>query len=219
MGVKKCWGRMRFHHLAGFAAALMIALGGSAQAAISTFPVSVFQASGGTGANNLIGNTPGTALLNRNQTIGLNYAAPVAAVAGSRLFFNITQVSNNTTYIWVRLGNWNGATFTNAFAAGQTAPGGGATVNVYAQVTATGLVTVFLDPFLGSCQAIGGCNALVFGNSTFSAFGSSYRLSSLVSATPEPSAWALMLIGFAGIAARMKAVRGRAAPRSAFSAA
>jgi len=209
---------MLFQKLGGLAATLFVAFSGNAQAAVSTFPISVFQA-GGTGSNNLISNTAGTARLNRNQTIGLNYAAPVGAIAGSRLFFNITQVSNNTTYIWVRLGNWNGATFTSAISAGQTAPNGGATANVYAQVTGTGLVTIFLDPFLTSCQSIGGCNALVFGNSTFSANGSFYRLSSLVAATPEPSAWALMLIGFAGIAARMKASRRRTIGRAAFSAA
>lgn len=179
---------------------------GTASAAISTFPVSVFQ-NGGVQSGNLVGNTPSTARLNRGQTIGLNYGAPINTVAGSRLFFNLTQVSNNTTYIWVRLGNWNGATFTNAFAAGQLAPNGTPTSNVYAQVSAAGLVTIFTDPFLASCQAIGGCNALVFGNSTFSANGSFYRLSTLVAATPEPSAWAMMMLGFAGVAMRIKSLR------------
>ena len=201
---------MRIRVLVGVATIIMLGLGGHARAAVSTFPASVFQ-NGGTGAANLIGNTPGTARLNRNQTIGLSYAAPIGAVAGARLFFNFTQVSPGTTYLWVRLGNWNGATFASAAAAGQTAPNGGATVNVYAQVGAAGLVTVFLDPFLASCQSIGGCNALVFGNSTFSANGSFFRLSSLVASTPEPSAWALMMLGFAGLAARMKAARARKA--------
>jgi hypothetical protein len=190
--------------------AATLSVGGNAAAAISTFPASVFQ-NGGTGANNLIGNTAATARLNRGQTIGLFYGAgsTINTVTGSRLFFNVTTVTNNTTYIWLRFGNWNGATFTNAFATGQTAPGGGATTNVYAQVTSAGVVTVFGAPFATSCALIGGCNAVVFGNSTFSAAGSSFRLSSLVASTPEPSAWALMMLGFGGIASRLKAQRRR----------
>jgi hypothetical protein len=188
--------------------AIAFAATGRAEAAISTFPVSVFQ-TGGTGSANLVGNTAATARLNRNQTIGLNYGADINQVLGSRLFFNITAFSNNTTYVWVRLGNWNGSTFTSAAAAGQTAPNGAATTNIYAQVTGAGVITVFLDPFFASCQAIGGCNALVFGNSTFSAVGSFYRISTLVAATPEPSTWIMMMLGFAGVALRMKAARQR----------
>lgn len=204
---------MRIRVLAGIATALMLYFGGHAEASVTTFPVSVFQ-NGGTGATNLVGNTAGSARLNRNQTVGLSYGAPIGGVAGSRLFFNITQVSPNTTYIWVRLGNWNGASFTNAFATGQVAPNGGGTTNVYAQVNNAGIVTVFLDPFLSSCQSIGGCNALVFGNSTFSANGSFYRLSTLVASTPEPAAWAFMMLGFAGVAARLKAMRKHRTPLS-----
>ncbi|MCB2113581.1 MAG: hypothetical protein KDD85_08535 [Parvularculaceae bacterium] len=209
---------MRLFHLIGFAAAFLLTIGGTAGAAVSTYPVSVFQA-GGNGSANLIGNTGATARLRRNQTIGLAYAAPVGAIAGSRLVFNITQASNNTSYIWVRLGNLSGGTFTSAFAAGQTAPNGGATANMYAQVTGVGALTLLLDPFLASCQSIGGCNALVFGNSTFSANASAFRLSSLVAATPEPGAWALMLLGFGAVAARMKALRARPASSAALIAA
>lgn len=189
---------------------VVLSIAGAAEAAITTFPASVFQ-TGGTGSNNLVGNTAATARLNRTQTVGLNYAGPVAAVAGARLTFNFTQVSNNTTYLWVRLGNWNGATFTNAAAVGQTTPVGGATTNIYAQVASPGAITVILDPFLVSCQSIGGCNALVFGNSTFSANGSFFRLSTLVAATPEPATWALMMMGFGAIAWRLKASRLRKA--------
>lgn len=183
-----------------------LGFGATAQAAISTFPASVFQ-TGGTGSGNLVGNTPATARLNRGQTIGLNYGASINNVFGSRLFFTFTAVSPATTYLWVRLGNWNGSAFTNAFAAGQLAPDGSATTNVYAQVTGAGVVTVLLNPFFTSCQSIGGCNALVFGNSTHSSGGSFFRISTLVGATPEPSAWAMMMLGFAAIAMRMKALR------------
>ena len=187
-----------------------IGLGGGAEAAITTFPASVFQA-GGTGSGNLVGNTPATARLNRGQTIGLFYGAGagIGSVGGSRLFFNITAVNNTVTYVWVRLGNWNGTTFTSANAAGQLAPNGTATGNIYAQVTGAGAVTVFVAPFATACQAIGGCNALVFGNSTFSSAGSFFRISSLVAATPEPSVWAMMMLGFAAVALRMKSLRRR----------
>jgi len=189
---------------------LVLGMGANASAAISTFPASVFQ-TGGTGSGNLVGNTTGSARLNRGQTIGLFYGpgSSIAGVSGSRFFFNITAVSNTTTYLWVRLGNWNGTTFTNANSSGQLAPTGGATGNVYAQITGAGLVTIFSAPFSASCLAIGGCNAVVFGNSTFSAGGSFFSISSLVAATPEPSVWAMMMVGFFSIAMRLKALRRR----------
>jgi len=51
--------------------------------------------------------------------------------------------------------------------------------------------------------------ALIIGNSTFSAPGSSFRLSILTGATPEPAAWALMMMGFGAVAWRMNARRPR----------
>ena len=176
---------------------------GGAHARTETFATTVFQQSGGTNAANLIGNTASIATLNRGQTIGLVFAGPVTS---NTITFNITSVSATTTYIWFRLGSFAGG-FTNAFASGQLTPSGGATGNIYVQVTGPGPITIDTTPFDASCQSIGGCNAIVFGNSTFSAGGSTFGVSSLVAATPEPATWMMMIIAFVFVAARLKHLR------------
>lgn len=191
--------------LAAFAAAMA-----PASAAITQFPTSVFQQAAGSGGNNLIGNTPATGLFNRGATpLGLGFAGPIqtSAIIGERITLNVTTVSASTTYVFVRLGRLVGGVFTNANAVGTTTPLGGATTNLYALVTGTGPLTLLLDPFAASCAALGGCNALIIGNSTFSAAGSSFRASTLIGATPEPGAWALMMLGFGAIAWRLKSAR------------
>lgn len=205
---------MNFRLIGAVAAAA--ALGASAEAAVSTYPASVFQASGGTNAGNLVGNNPATARLNRSRTIGLAYGGDIT---GQRLLFNITSVTNNTTYLFVQFGNWDGSAFTGASGAGLVDPNGAPTPFAFAQVTAPGLITIFGDAFAASCLSIGGCNAVMFGNSGLSAAASSFRLSTLVAATPEPSAWALIMLGFAGVASRMKSLRRRHGPAPAVSAA
>ncbi len=210
---------MRF--LAAVVAATLAFGAGPASAAISQFPTSVFQQAGGSGGNNLLGNTPATTtLFNRGTTpLGLGFAGPIQtnAIIGERITLDVTTVSASTTYVFVRLGRLVGGVFTNANAAGTTTPLGGATANLYALVTGTGPLTLLLDPFAASCAALGGCNALIIGNSTFSAVGSSFRLSTLTGATPEPAAWALMMMGFGALAWRMKAARR--SPRRGLNAA
>ncbi len=194
-----------------FAAAVLAAGFAPAAAAVSQFPTSVFQSAPGSGPGNILGNTPATTtLFNRGATpLGLGFANPIqtSAIIGERITIDVTTVSASTTYVFVRLGRLVGGVFTNANAVGTTTPLGGATTNLYAPVTGTGPLTLLLDPFEASCALIGGCNALIIGNSTFSAPGSSFRLSVLTGATPEPAAWALMVLGFGGVAWRLKAAR------------
>ncbi len=197
--------------LLALAAAAFAAGLAPASAEVSQFPTSVFQSAAGSGPNNLLGNTPATTtLFNRGATpLGLGFANPLQtnAIIGERITIDVTTVSASTTYVFVRLGRLVGGVFTSANAAGTTTPLGGATTNLYALVTGTGPLTLLLDPFEASCAALGGCNALIIGNSTFSAAGSSFRLSVLTGSTPEPGAWALMMLGFGAVAWRMKAAR------------
>jgi hypothetical protein len=198
-----------------FTIALIVMLtmsGGAASAATSVFPTSIFQASNGTNANNLLGNTPQSARLNRNQSIILNFGAPIA---NFNLTLNISSVSAGTTYVWVRFGQVNGGAFTNAPGAGLLAPNGAATANFYALVTGAGQLIVPGAAFATACNSIGGCNAIVFGNSTFSANGSQFRINSFVASSPEPAAWLMMIAGFFGVAARLKQVRKNSGALSA----
>ena len=180
---------------------------GHANAAVTTFPASVFSVGGGaTGTANLVGSTPATANFNRNQSVVLNFGTDIT---NNTLVFNIASVAPATTYVWVRFGQITGGSFTNAPGTGLLTPTGGGTQNYYAQVTGPGLLSVPGTAFVASCQTIGGCNAVVFGASSFSAFGGGFSASSLVASNPEPGAWALMIIAFAGVAARLKSMRGR----------
>ena len=56
------------------------------------------------------------------------------------------------------------------------------------------------------CNGLGGCDVFIvqaFGG------GTSFNIDRVVGPTPEPSTWALMIIGFVGVAWRMKALRRR----------
>ena len=205
--------------LLALAAAVLAAGLSPASAAISQFPTSVFQSAAGSGPNNLLGNTPATTtLFNRGATpLGLGFAGPIetSAISGERLTLNVTTVSASTTYVFVRLGRLVGGVFTSAVASGPAFLPGFPTINVYQQVTGPGPLTLLLDPFAASCAALGGCNALIIGNSSLSAPGSSFRLSVLTASTPEPAAWAMMMLGFGAVAWRMKASRRRSSTLSA----
>lgn len=61
------------------------------------------------------------------------------------------------------------------------------------------------------CISIGGCDVFIiqaWGGTTFA-------LDRALGPNPEPAAWALMILGFIGVAGRMKAVRKKAGPRLA----
>jgi hypothetical protein len=181
-----------------------------AMAATTVYPTSVFSSTGGTQSNNLIGNNPSTARYSRNQQAVLNFGA--VDISGYGLTLTITSVTNATTYIWARFGRITGGVFTSANGVGLTAPNGSATPNAYALVTGAGPLWISGGAFKSACQALGGCNAVVFGNSTFSATGSQFFISA-IGATPEPATWMLMMLAFAAVALRMKAQRRAIASR------
>ncbi len=65
------------------------------------------------------------------------------------------------------------------------------------------------------CTGIGGCDVFVvqaFGGTTFA-------LDAALGPSPEPSAWALMILGFVGVAGRLKVLRQRGVTPSVGSAA
>jgi len=53
------------------------------------------------------------------------------------------------------------------------------------------------------CIGLGGCDTFI----TQAWTGTTFSLDSVPNVNPEPSAWALMIMGFAGVAWRMKALR------------
>lgn len=193
---------MRLIALAAAAAAALI-IGGAASAATTVYPVSHFSNAGVANPNRLLGNNPNTNNIQRNDSIGLNYGTDIIKFT---LSFVVTNYSGNTTWLWVRPGRRGLLTFTNASAPGLLAPNGTATQNLYVQITGPGTYWINTDVYESSCHTIGGCNAIMFGNSSLSQNGSNFQVS-VVGATPEPQAWALMILGFCGVAARLKHVR------------
>jgi len=191
-----------FRLMAAIAVAGLLA-GGPAAAATTVYPVGHFSNSGIANPNRLLGNNPNTNNIARNASIGLYYGADISRFVIS---FVITAVSPQTTYIWLRAGRISGATYTNATAPGLLAPNGTPTANLYIQISGPGTYWLSTAAFGPGCAALGGCNAIVFGNSMFSQAGSTFQLS-MVGATPEPRVWALMILGFVGVAARLKQVR------------
>lgn len=200
---------MLFRLMAILGAAL-IAAAGDAKAATTIYPSSIFGNSGVAGAGGLIGNTPSVTQIDRNDSIGIAFSQPITNYS---LTFNIASVTPQTTYLWVRFGRFQSGAFTSAPVSGLLAPNGAGTQNLYIQVSGAGAYVVNSLAYSAGCSTIGGCNAFAFGNSTFSAAGSRFGVST-VGATPEPDAWALMIIGFVGVAWRLKSARrGRGAAR------
>lgn len=185
--------------LAGLAAA------GPSAAATTIYPTSYFSNVGVANPNRLLGNNPNNSAIDRNDSIGLTYGADITNFVVS---FVVTSYSGNTTWLWMRAGRRAGATFTNAAAPGLLGPTGLPTANIYVRITGPGTYYLNTAAFGASCTLLGGCNSILFGNSTFSAAGSTFQLS-MVGATPEPQAWALMILGFAGVAFRLKQTRRR----------
>lgn len=197
---------MFFRLLPIICAALLAAVGG-AKAATTVYPGSVFQNAGVAQPNRLIGDTPATsARFTRGDSVGVYYGADISHFT---LSIEVTQLRPRTTWLTVQVGRYVAGVFTPAVIPGLLNPVGGATNLLFVPITATGTIYVSTLAFDAACQALGGCNAARLGNSTFSQTGARFDISN-VGATPEPGAWALMILGFVGVAARLKAARRKA---------
>ena len=192
-----------FFRLLAIGCAGLIAVCCDARAATTVYPVSTFGNNGVGGAAGLLGNTPSVTQIDRNDSIGLAFAQ---AITNYSLTFTIASVTPQTTYLWVRFGRFQGGAFASAPVSGLLAPNGAGTQNLYIQITGSGDYQINSLAYSAGCAAIGGCNAFAFGNSTFSAAGSRFGVST-VGATPEPDVWALMILGFLGVAQRLKRAR------------
>lgn len=197
---------MRFRVIAAACAALAALFigAGAASAATTVYPVSHFNNVGISNPNRLLGNNPNTNNIQRGDTIGLNYGTDIIKFT---LSFVVTSWSGNTTWISVRMGRRTGVLFTPAVATGLLTPNNLPTQNIFVQITGPGTYWVNTVVYETGCQLIGGCNAITFSSPTlYTAAGGNFMLS-MVGATPEPQVWALMILGFFGVAARLKAAR------------
>ncbi|NWG71547.1 MAG: hypothetical protein HXY23_08070 [Parvularculaceae bacterium] len=199
----------RFLSIAG--AALVALVGANAKAATTVYPVAIFQNNGVGNPNRLIGNTPNVSNFTRNDSVGLRFGGDIT---GYTLNLEIATLRPRITYVSIRLGRFISGVFTPANGSGLTTPLGAPSTTLYLPGTAVGALFVNTTAFSASCALIGGCNALVIGNPAFSQTNSRFGLA-VVGATPEPQVWALMILGFAGVATRLKQI-ARARPAPAF---
>ena len=205
-----------FFRLLSIGCAALIAACGGAKAATTVYPVSTFQNSGVTQPNRLVGNTPATsARFTRGDSVGLNYATDVTKFT---LNVEITQLRQRTTYLTVQFGRFVAGVFTPATGVGLSTPLGlPSSTTLYVAVTDLGTLWINTVAFETGCGTLGGCNAIRLGNSTLRQNGARFDVSN-VGATPEPQVWALMILGFIGIAWRLKAARNSAPGFLAFEA-
>lgn len=183
----------------GLAAALSAA---PARAATTIFPVAVFSSSGVTNAADALGFPNGSAaLLAPGGDIVLQFASPLTGAAVSPVLlpvvgFNILAVSIGEVISGI-------PTFSGEFVL--VDDGTGAALS--ADLTS-----------LCSGVSAAGCSLLRVRNAG-SLFGSTGALLdglSGVTAAPEPSVWALMILGFIGTAWRLKSARRSSTKRPSF---
>jgi len=178
---------------------IVILVTAPAQAATSTFavfPDRIFTNAGVVNGGNLFGNTPATATFNPGGIALFDFAQNIT---GNTFMFDVTSVTA-PTQVSIRFLNVAG------FGVTDIAPPGffpvASPLDFIISIDAPGTFTLPSGAFAAACGGIGGCNSVllnVTGAGTFAA--------NVVSSAPEPSVWALMILGFAGAAWRMKAVR------------
>ena len=174
----------------------------AANAETFVFPNGILGATGVSDTGNLLGDTPASATFARTSGIIVGYDRDIT---GNTTVIDVTAAGPDPSFIWFRFGRFDGGAFQNVGGAGLVNPGGGATANAYAQFTGPGPVTFSGVPFEAACLSVGGCNAVVFGGSTFSSPTSTgFSVASVVSSTPEPATWAFMMIAFAAVGAQAK---------------
>lgn len=139
------------------------------------------------------------------------------------LIFNIISSvpsASGDTFVSFLLGNiaddGAGLAFTIAPTGSFVAPDGSDSIFQFTQLPGAGLFTLSTDAFVPACNTIGGCNTIVLGTSGLGAAGGSsftdggtLSFASVVASSPEPASWALMILGFLGVARQMKTHRRR----------
>lgn len=164
-----------------------------ARAAVTVFPSSVFSQSGVTNASSALFSPNGTAaVIGAGGELVLQYALPLTGAGFSATFlpqsaspaFNILAVSIGEVIGGV-------ATFSGEFVLGD----------------GSGVQTADLSALCSTVSATG-CSLLKIRNAfSFNSSGALLDGVSGVSNAPEPSTWALMLLGFAAVGWKLKDAR------------
>lgn len=164
-----------------------------ARAAVTVFPSSVFSQSGVTNANGALFSPNGTAaVIGAGGELVLQYSLPLTG-AGLAATFLPQSTSPAFNILAVSIGEVIGgvATFSGEFVLGD----------------GSGVQTADLSALCSTVSSTG-CSLLKFRNVfNFNSSGALLDGVSGVSNAPEPSTWALMLLGFAAIGWKLKDAR------------
>jgi hypothetical protein len=167
-----------------------------ARAAVTVFPSSVFSQSGVTNANGaLFASNGSAAVIGAGGELVLQYALPLTG-AGITATFLPQSTSPAFNIIAVSIGEVIGgvATFSGEFVLGD----------------GSGVQTADLTAACSGVSATG-CSLLRLRNVfNFNSSGALLDSVSGVSNAPEPSTWALMLLGFAAVGWKLKDARSKA---------
>ena len=166
-----------------------------ARAAVTVFPTSVYSQTGVTNANNaLFAPNGNAAVIGAGGELVLQYALPLTG-AGLTATFLPQSTSPAFNILAVSIGEVIGgvATFSGEFVLGD----------------GSGVQTADLSALCSTVSA-SGCSLLKFRNVfNFNSAGALLDGVSGVSNAPEPSTWALMLLGFAAVGWKLKDARSR----------
>jgi len=166
-----------------------------ARAATTVYAASVFSQSGVTNANNALFSADGAAaLISSGGDLVLQYANPLT---GQSIATNLLSLAASPAFnvLAASIGEVIGgvATFSGEF--------------VLVDMGAGGVLNADLSALCSSVSG-SGCSLLRFRNAaSFNTPGALLDGVSGVSNAPEPAAWALLMLGFAGIGWRMKSIR------------
>ncbi len=143
--------------------------------------------------------------VNSANALGAPDGAFASVPTGGFIAFQVTPLFANVDF-HLEFTGVSGAGIVRLYV-GRTNGAGGFTALASQFFTVTPGVFNFNSPALSSyCGGLGGCDTYV----TQAWSATSFALDSVAAPSPEPSVWVLMIIGFAGVAARLKTLRGRA---------
>lgn len=141
-------------------------------------------------------------LITLGQTLGIVLDTPIGVTSGGSVSVFTLAPSTGVARAQIRVGSYNGGSPVIAFTRNIRA-GNNRTIN---------------NIFRRGCGVLSGCDyiEIITTRTRRGAEGAAVdyvevngEIVEVTSPTPEPSAWAMMIIGFAGLAARLKAARRR----------
>ena len=183
-----------------------------ATAATTVFPTVIYFSNQSQGFG-LIGASPPLTTLTAGAFTLIGFGTDIS---GFDILFDVSAAAPGPSVIVATpfRANASGTLFIRASGVGLVDPNGDPATAFIAETVGPGVIRLPGAAFRASCISLGGCNGFSLeipsGASAAYPFGSpasSVTFAGIAAATPEPSAWAFMMVSFMLVAARLKRVR------------